>query len=1021
LGLQLDRLLRARPALLSAHHDEFKTMVKNLHEAGIEVVLDVVYNHTAEGNQLGPTLSFRGIDNAVVLPARRRPRYYDDVTGCGNTLDLRHPRVLQMVTDSLRYWVEEMHVDGFRFDLATTLAREDNGYDLQRGVLQSAQARSGARARQADRRTVGRGHGRLSSRRFSAGLVGVERRIATRAPLLARRRRAAARVRVAARRLERLFNRHGRRPRASINFVTVHDGFTLADLVSYNTNTTRPTSKTTATAPTTTPAGTAASKGRPTTRRSSRCASGRSATSWPRSCLSLGVPMLLAGDEFGHSQRGNNNAYCQDNEISWIDWNGRSERDLAFEVVRQDGAAKCAATIRRFSAMRSSPAARGRAATRKDIMWYTPAGIEMTATIGAATAARSASSSATGRCSPCSSTPHDADIEFTLPDAGTVRWHLMLDTALDDQNSGDDGRGRRPATTSRRARSPCSTGSGMTPRELVGERYDDALGGAHRPPPRAKRSSRRLTTPDAGTASPAHARAARRRSAHARRHARGRVLGRKRALDGQRRSRNRQGRHPPLRDTPVVRFVQRGGDQTYDTRRVTLPFTVSSNAYRVTLDVRTYGHAGIDIIAAPARAYLPAGEMRVWGLAVQLYTLRSQRNWGIGDFGDLERMCEIAGDAGASLVGINPLHASHRSDPEAASPYAPTSRRFLNWLAIDVEAVPEARDPDVQHYIASVERRPRVAAQQALRRLHRVAMVKAPALKLCFAGLSGGRTEAFAQYVTAGGEALKHFAIHEALVARYGRNGATLARRAARQRERSDRTFAREPSRARSSSRCTCNGARASSSRAWPRRAKWHGVVALPRPRRRRRIGRRRGLGRATTSRRPASARRPTCSTPRARTGGSRRSRRSRSRDAYAAFAALLADNMRDAGALRIDHAMSLMRLFWIPRGGQPARRRVRQLPVRRSARDRRRESVRAQCIVIGEDLGTVPDGFRDKMAANNILSYRILLFERDGAARSLPPDAYPELALATTGTHDLPPLAAWLEGEDIGCTQRLL
>ena len=109
-------------------------------------MLDVVYNHTAEGNQLGPTLSFRGIDNASYYRLAEDQRYYDDATGCGNTLDLRHPRVLQMVTDSLRYWVEEMHVDGFRFDLATALAREDNGYDYNAGVLQSAQARSGALA-----------------------------------------------------------------------------------------------------------------------------------------------------------------------------------------------------------------------------------------------------------------------------------------------------------------------------------------------------------------------------------------------------------------------------------------------------------------------------------------------------------------------------------------------------------------------------------------------------------------------------------------------------------------------------------------------------------------------------------------------------------------------------------------------------------------------------------------------------------------------------------------------------------
>ena len=168
-----------------------------------------------------------------------------------------------------------------------------------------------------------------------------------------------------------------------------------------------------------------------------------------------------------------------------------------------------------------------------------------------------------------------------------------------------------------------------------------------------------------------------------------------------------------LRGLPVVRFVQCGG-KTFDTRRVVLPFIVSSTAYRVTLDVRTYGHAGINVIAAPARAYLPADQPRVWGLAVQLYTLRSRRNWGIGDFGDLQRICEIAGNAGAALVGINPLHASHRSDPEAASPYAPTSRRFLNWLAIDIEAFARSAGSGRSALHRFGERRPRRAARETV-------------------------------------------------------------------------------------------------------------------------------------------------------------------------------------------------------------------------------------------------------------------------------------------------------------------
>lgn len=476
----------------------------------------------------------------------------------------------------------------------------------------------------------------------------------------------------------------------------------------------------------------------------------------------------------------------------------------------------------------------------------------------------------------------------------------------------------------------------------------------------------------------------------------------------------------PLRDTPVVRFEARG-DHTYDTRRVTLPYTVSSGMYRVTLDVRTYGHAGIDVVVAPKRAYLPAGEMRIWGIAVQLYTLRSKRNWGIGDFTDLERMCEIAGDAGASLVGINPLHAGHRTDPESASPYAPTSRRFLNWLAIDVEAVPESSDPDVQQYIASIGDELRVARNKHFVDYTRVAMLKAPALKLCFAGLSGDRAAKFAEFVTEGGEALTHFALHEALVARYGRNNAAWPADLRANDSKAIKSFGKAEPRAIEFSMYLQWIADEQLARVADR-AKRHGVTLY------------RDLAVGVESQgaeawgtsdyvTTASVGAPPdlLNTAGQDWGLPPLSPATLARDAYRGFSALLADNMRYAGALRIDHAMSLMRLFWIPAGGHARDGAYIAYPFDDLLAIVARESKAAKCIVIGEDLGTVPPGFRDRMAANNILSYRILLFERDGAGEFVPPDAYPELALATTGTHDLPPLAAWLEGEDIALQQRLL
>jgi 4-alpha-glucanotransferase len=474
-----------------------------------------------------------------------------------------------------------------------------------------------------------------------------------------------------------------------------------------------------------------------------------------------------------------------------------------------------------------------------------------------------------------------------------------------------------------------------------------------------------------------------------------------------------------LRETPVVRFFQRAGE-TFDTRRVALPFTVSSNVYRVTLDVSTYGHAGIDVVVAPARAFLPPKPAKIWGIAVQLYTLRSQRNWGIGDFTDLERMCAIAGDTGASLLGINPLHAGHRTDPESASPYAPTSRRFLNWLAIDVEAIPEAADPDVQHYIASIADDLRALRVKHFVDYTGVASVKAPALKLCFAGLGGERAEAFAAFVKDGGDALHHFAVHEALVARYGRNNATWPADLRANEAGAIKAFCKAEPRALDFSMYLQWVAAEQLNRV-AAAGKTHGITLY----RDLAVGVESGGAEAwgtsdyVTS---ASVGAPPdiLNTAGQDWGLPPLSPATLARDGYAGFSALLADNMRDAGALRIDHAMSLMRLFWIPQGHKAAEGAYVAYPFDDLLAIVSRESARAKCMVIGEDLGTVPEGFRDKMAANNILSYRILLFERDDAGAFLGPDAYPELALATTGTHDLPPLAAWLEGEDIALHQRL-
>jgi isoamylase len=357
---------------------EFKTMVKTLHSAGIEVILDVVYNHTAEGNQLGPTLCFRGVDNAAYY--RLSPednRYYMDFTGCGNTLNLQHPRVLQMIMDSLRYWVTEMHVDGFRFDLAAALARELFEVDrlgsffdtiTQDPVLSQVKLI-------AEPWDVGEGGYQVGN--FPPGWN--EWNDKYRDTMRAYWKGDGGQIGEFARRFlgsADLYEASGRRPHASINFITAHDGFTLQDLVSYNQKHNEANGEDNRDGNNDNRSWNCGVEG-PTDDPQIRALRMRQKRNLIAALLlSQGVPMVLAGDEFGHSQDGNNNAYCQDNEISWINWElSPEERDFLSFMQQM-------VSLRRSHpvfARRRFPQGRlisGEGLT--EILWLTPAGHEMT-------------------------------------------------------------------------------------------------------------------------------------------------------------------------------------------------------------------------------------------------------------------------------------------------------------------------------------------------------------------------------------------------------------------------------------------------------------------------------------------------------------------------------------------------------------------------------------------------------------------------------------------------------------------
>ena len=440
-----DQRYSSKPAFA---HAEFKEMVAHLHDAGLEVILDVVYNHTAEGNERGPSLSFKGIDNASyyrLLPDQ--PRFYINDTGTGNTLNLSNGRVLQMVSDSLRYWVQEMHVDGFRFDLGTILAREPHGFDESSGFLHVCQqdpVLNGVKL-VAEPWDCGPGGYQVGGfppgwaewndkfrddvRDFWKGDDGM-------VPAMAARMSASA----------DLFNKRGRKPWSTVNFITAHDGFTLRDTASYNDK-----------------------------HNDANGEDGRDGSdnnhSWNHGIegetddpavnemrhrtmrnmlatlfLAQGTPMLLAGDEFGRTQGGNNNAYCQDNEISWLDWDMPDWAHTQVSLVKR--LTKLRHTYPILRRGRFFTGAPIESMDVRDVTWINVSGAEMESgdwgdpTMKCFGMLIDGRAQATGIRKPGSDTTmlivmnaHHDLVTFTLPDCTNGKaWELVFDTNVPDRD-----------------------------------------------------------------------------------------------------------------------------------------------------------------------------------------------------------------------------------------------------------------------------------------------------------------------------------------------------------------------------------------------------------------------------------------------------------------------------------------------------------------------------------------------------------------------------------------------------------
>ena len=422
---------------------EFKQMVAHLHDAGLEVILDVVYNHTAEGTELGPTLSFKGIDNSSyyrLLPDK--PRYYINDTGTGNTVNLSHPRVLQMVTDSLRYWVIEMHVDGFRFDLATILGREPYGFDEGGGFLDSCRQDPVLSAVKLIAEPWDCGPGGYQVGGFPPGWAEWNDRY--RDTVRSYWKGDDGKVGEMATRLNGspdFFDKRGRKPRSSVNFITAHDGFTLNDLASYNDKHNEANGEENRDGSSNNHSWNCGAEGPTKDAAVLKLRERQKRNLLATLLLSQGTPMILAGDEFGRTQRGNNNAYCQDNEISWLDWPGIDEKGRALtRFVQKLTTLRDALPILRRG--RFLTAILNKALDVKEVTWINASGDEMQDDQWSDTNMRCFGMLMDGRAQATGikraasdatlllvmNAHHDV-VKFTLPEVtGGHRWLCLIDT-----------------------------------------------------------------------------------------------------------------------------------------------------------------------------------------------------------------------------------------------------------------------------------------------------------------------------------------------------------------------------------------------------------------------------------------------------------------------------------------------------------------------------------------------------------------------------------------------------------------
>ena len=1022
------------PRLAPGGWAEVRDAVAALAKAGIETLVDIVLNHTGEGDFAGPTVSMRGLDNEAYFRISNGVLAND--TGCGNTLAMDRPHTVRLAMDCLRAWANYGGVHGFRFDLATVLGRRAEGFDPEAPLLQAIEqdpvlSRLKMIAEPWDLGPDGYQLGGFPQRwgewndRFRDDVRlfwrGDDARLG---PLATRLSGSADRFHA------------GRTPSSSVNYVVAHDGFTLADMVSFTAKQNSENGEDNRDGTNDNFSWNNGAEG-PTDDAqalSARAADQRALLA--TLLLARGTPMLSMGSEFGQTQHGNNNAYAQDNETSWLDWGAADAALLGF-AQRLIAIRKAHPGFRHDSLLTGHPVG---ADGRPDVAWMRPDGLPMDDADWNASPADTlimllASRNGDGRVGLVLHRGRGS-VGITLPatDDGMV-WRVLADSVLDRPDTSDLANGTMIAG----ARSvvvlaevipalviaPRGTDSGMLDRLAraagVAPEWWETYGTYHRVSDETKRAILKAMHLPADTTG--DARVSLERFAEMRDH---------RPLPASLVRREGEPIRLPLTlpagfspRTEWLTVALEDGSQTHiragaadavvaariaadgrATQSWVLPLPeMPLGRHRMWRDSAPESPCHLTI--APRSAYLPAAlrsNARRFGISAQLYTLRNETDQGIGDFSTLRALGLATHQAGGAVVGLNPMHTMFARQRERASPYQPSDRRFLDPIYLDL---PEAGGPEARALSAL----PAVAYRAVWAR-------KSAVLEQQFRMMSEALPDrAFHNFVADGGVPLHRFAVFEAISELFpdcSWHDWPLALRhpgtdavAELTREHADRVsyhqylqYLCDQQLGRAAVpyaegglefgfvRDLAVGCAPDGGEAWAMAELVAQGVSIGAPPD------------------PFSAEGQVWGLPPPvpflmNRGG------------YSDFSALLSSNMRHAAGLRIDHALGLSRLYWVPDGARGADGTYVAYPFDDLLGQIALESHRAQALVIGEDLGTVPDGLREVLTAQDILSYRVLLLERDGHGFKSK-TSYPSRAVACVSTHDLPTFAGWLEGADI-------